>query len=373
MASSRVDVAVIGGGPAGAAAAIALRRHTGLSVAVLEASGYRVQRPGETLSPGAVSQLSFLGLGECLAQDGHLPAYGTDAAWGSREMVSRDFLFHPDGHAWHLDRRRFDRRLARTAAGLGAMIAIMVRVSCARAADGTWRLTASRAGRVKHVLTARYLIDATGRRAAVARQLGARPRTGDRLMAVLMPFTTDGMTQQPQVTVVESTPHGWWYNAVLPNARQVLVFLTDAPVLRQLDLDRPEAFLRQVAATEHMRSCLNGVISFGPLVVTTACSRLLEPVGGPGWVAAGDASASFDPLSSMGIGYALHSGIHAARVAADALTGGGRLLREYQAAVARTYQQYLVTRANYYGLERRWSQAPFWARREKVSLRYLPR
>jgi len=361
---TRVDVVVVGGGPAGAAAAIALRRHTSLSVALFEASGYRGERPGETLSPGAASQLDTLGLGDCLAQDGHLRAYGTGAAWGGSQMVTRTFIFHPDGDGWHLDRRRFDWRLARTAAGLGTLVSTRVQVACIRETAGTWRVTASRAGHVKHDLAARYLIDASGRRAVLARQLGARPRTDDHLMALALPFVTGSGIRQPQVARVESTEHGWWYSAVLPDARQVLVFLTDPPIVREFGLDRTEAFLRQAAATRHMRRCLTGVVSLGALHITPAGSRLMEPVGGPGWVAAGDAAASFDPLSSLGIGHALHSGIHAARVAADALMGSGQLLPRYQAAVARTYRQYLAARSSHYEMERRWSRAPFWAGRQ---------
>jgi flavin-dependent dehydrogenase len=57
----------------------------------------------------------------------------------------------------------------------------------------------------------------------------------------------------------------------------------------------------------------------GQQLVRAANSQCAEAVAGTGWVAAGDAAAAFDPLSSMGIGFSLRSGMEAARVAVGML------------------------------------------------------
>ena len=110
------DVAVIGGGPAGASAAIALARNgRGRSVAVLERSGYETARVGETLPPEAQVPLGQLGVWErFLAQD-HTPSPRTSAAWGQADLEENQFICNPYGNGWHLDRQRFDAMLASAA------------------------------------------------------------------------------------------------------------------------------------------------------------------------------------------------------------------------------------------------------------------
>src|SRR5688572_21847771 len=107
------DVVVVGGGPGGCAAALALRGHApGLRVALAEATEYAGPRIGETLPPPAAGLLRHLGVWNAFAAQGHRPAYGTAAAWGSAQPHDNDFLFQVDGVGWHLDRAAFDSMLA---------------------------------------------------------------------------------------------------------------------------------------------------------------------------------------------------------------------------------------------------------------------
>src|SRR3712207_78079 len=104
-----IDVAVVGGGPAGCAAALSLRSHApGLSVTLLEASGYGGERVGETLSPPAATVLEHLGVWDAFRAQGHHEAYGTAAAWGHAVPHENEFLFHVRQVGWHLDRAAFD-------------------------------------------------------------------------------------------------------------------------------------------------------------------------------------------------------------------------------------------------------------------------
>src|SRR5277367_4267436 len=60
------DVAVIGGGPAGSAAAIGCASR-GLRVVLLERERFTRERPGETLHPGIEPLMAQLGLADRLA------------------------------------------------------------------------------------------------------------------------------------------------------------------------------------------------------------------------------------------------------------------------------------------------------------------
>jgi flavin-dependent dehydrogenase len=360
-----VDIATLGGGPAGTAAALTLRAYSGLRVAVVERSDYERERVGETVSPGLQPLLAYLGVWESFQRDGHLPAYGSGAAWGSSRLQDRDFLFTGQGDGWLLDRRRFDSRLADEVREKGGELFLRTEVpACEADSQSGWRLELAGTDGRRGTLQARFLIDATGKRGGIARRLGAHQKVFDRLVGVT------GFVELPPgdrqlATLVESAPDGWWYSAPLPDGRAVVSFLSDSDVVRRLRLRDPAVWQEAIAATKHVRERVAGGRLASPLRVVPAHSRHLDPAGGPGWVAAGDAVASFDPLSSMGIGHAVSSGIHAARVAFDHLGGKGDLLRQYAGAVARNAGQYLALRRRFYLLEQRWPDRPFWSRRHQ--------
>ena len=126
MGSARVDVAVIGGGPAGAAAALALAAHDpALRVTVIEASTYDAPRIGETLHPAVRPVLERLGVWERFAAEastGHSDAHGTVSAWGSAVLAGQDFITSTLGRGFHVERRRFDALLIDEAEARGARV-----------------------------------------------------------------------------------------------------------------------------------------------------------------------------------------------------------------------------------------------------------
>ena len=78
------DVAILGGGPAGAATALELRRcDAGLRVALIEKSDCSAFRVGETLPPPARRLLEVLRVWDAFPECGAAESYGMRAAWGS--------------------------------------------------------------------------------------------------------------------------------------------------------------------------------------------------------------------------------------------------------------------------------------------------
>ena len=114
------DVAILGGGPAGSATALALKqRDPALRVALIEKTGYSALRVGESLPPPARALLTRLGVWEAFVRSSPLNSYGTRAAWGSAELHDNEFIFSPYGNGWHVDRRQFDAILAEEASRAG--------------------------------------------------------------------------------------------------------------------------------------------------------------------------------------------------------------------------------------------------------------
>ncbi|MEO7271955.1 MAG: FAD-dependent monooxygenase [Vicinamibacterales bacterium] len=363
-----VDVAIIGGGPAGASLAIALADggRSGRSVAVIERSGYDVARIGETLPPEARVPLAQLGVWDRFLDQGHTPSPRTSAAWGHEALEENLFIFNPYGNGWHLDRQRFDAMLASAASDAGAAVHRRARLtSCTLAAPGHWRVAYVCENRPCQ-LQARFLVDATGRACIVSRRQGAVRRRHDCLTAIVGLF--DGCQDEPEYgTLIEASADGWWYSAWLPHGRLVVAFMTDADLLPRAQSRLRPFWLRELASTLHTRvrtARLARNEIERPLQWLAAASELLERSGGHGWLAVGDAALSFDPLSSQGIHKALHSGLLAAATIEAVLRGATGREREWSLTNTESFDRYLRTRRSYYGIARRWPEAPFWRRRQ---------
>ena len=359
------DVAVIGGGPAGCAAALTLLKYSSLRVVVAESSNYSGFRLGENVPPGVTPLLTFLDAAQCLENECHIPAQGTGAAWGGPEVFSRDFLFTGQGHGWYLDRRRFDRSLADLVRKRGGKLLLGARVAETRREHDQWRLIVQQKKGDRRVqLQVRWIIDASGRNAVSAHKL-ANVRLHDRLLGVAALYNLPVHPANDSFALVEAAPLGWWYSAPLPDRRMIVVFMSDADLVRKHALCAKRSWLEHVATSTHTRRRLHEASNQLPLHIRPAYSQVAEPPTGKGWVAAGDAAASFDPLTSMGIGYALLSGIESARVAHNVLGGSGYLVQRFAESVADHFYNYLRLRRSVYRIEQRWPDQPFWSRRHQ--------
>ena len=343
MTAHEFDVAILGGGPAGSAAALTLLRYTKLRVVVIERGDYSAPRIGETLSPAAQPLLAYLDVASLLEEHGQLRNYGTAAAWGSSDVVSRDFLFVGAGDGWHLDRARFDRSLATAVRDRGGRLL----TNCTNTN-----------------VDAAFFIDTTGRSAHYARQHGATIEQHDNLTGLVALFngtTTNGGT------LVEAVSDGWWYSAQLPDERIVVALMTDADIVRDQHLHERDAWLDALQSTRATRLRAASAALAVPPTAHPSQSQITQLPYGENWIAAGEAAVAFDPLSSMGIGYALASGIQAARFAAAAANGGDPQLHLYAEDVASHFNAYLTRKRDYYLIEQRWKDRPFWARRQRAS------
>jgi flavin-dependent dehydrogenase len=350
-----LDVVILGGGPAGAAAAIALAR-AGRSCVVIERHAEPPLRAGETLPPIARLPLESLGVWERFAAEGHTSAPGNRSLWGSDVTAENEFIRSPYGAGWHLERRRFESMLLDEAARAGSQLVRGREVSRIAHDGSTWRIDG---------FEARFAVDATGRAAVLARAAGVERVSIDQLIGITAFFCE--ARDDDRYTLIEAAEDGWWYAALLPDRRLVAAFMTDADIATRRTLREREAWLAEAAKTTLIAPRLaSATLESEPRIASATSSRLAS-VAGPAWLAAGDAALSFDPLSSQGIDTALSCGLAAARAIDAHLRADDSALRKYAEMLTKIWTDYIVDRARYYGIERRWPHSVFWQRRQRSS------
>jgi flavin-dependent dehydrogenase len=326
-----------------------------IEAARIERSSYDDFRVGETLPPEIRVSLTKLGIwGQFLATD-RLESYGIRSAWETPVARHRDFLFNPYGCGWHVDRARFDAMLACAAAHAGAELLTSARItSVDQDADGRWLLEIVQEG-TRRRLCGGMLVDATGRKASLARKLGCRGRVVDRLIgaAALLP-----RCETTQGTLIEAVENGWWYSAPVPGDRMVFAYMTDSDLWRKSGGWRS---LLKSAPLTWERAAAKEMLT--PIRIVSAASVLREPAHGPNWIAAGDAALAFDPLSGLGVHNAIESGLRSSAAITRFLEGDVEAMMEYENWTVESFHSYLSVRSQFYGSVERLPGSLFWERR----------
>lgn len=367
------DVVVLGGGPAGVAAGIALKQFdVDLRILLVEAGTPAEWQVGETLAPGAKTLLEGLGCWQSVARDGVLEAVETSACWGSERPHANEFMLSTHGNAWHLDRARFNETLRRAAEAAGVLIWRATRFEGAeQGSDGNWRLTLRGNGHPQ-IVAADFVVDATGRSARFAAALGSRPCFADRLVGVAAIVRLRDRATPDHATLVEAGEGGWWYSSPVPGGKLVLAWMSDADIVHDDGLARRERWLAHLRAAPVTSARARKAEIPDTISTWSARSHCLDTVCGARWVAVGDAASSFDPLSSAGILKALRTGKLGAFAVLDAIRGVEGGFAKYRRLVAAEYVRYQQDRRDVYRMEQRWSRSPFWQRRHQAEQMEAP-
>ena len=295
---------IIGGGPAGAAAAIVGAR-AGLRVTVLEKGAHgRDKVCGDGLTPRAVAALEDLKVD--LSPAHRIDGLRMIAGSTTRELLWPSGTRFPDhGAVW--PRRRFDTHLIDMAAEAGAEV-VFDAEALPLVEDGTVVGAAARGVTYRATLT----ILAAGAQGAAAKLLGAErdpdepfglairayaetPRHAERHLEACLSLRDEHGTPVPG--------YGWMFPAGDGTVNIGVGALSTMRGFKKLNLN---TLLDQYAAI------VREPWSLGPYLDKPRAWRL--PMScvrrhGPGWVAVGDAAGFINPMNGEGIDYGLESGM----------------------------------------------------------------
>ncbi|WP_439924502.1 NAD(P)/FAD-dependent oxidoreductase [Nitrobacter sp. JJSN] len=386
--STTWDVVIVGSGPAGAATAITLAKY-GQRVLLVEKRGSSSFKLGESLPPTSIGLVKHF-LEDPEGPEQQLPGLfstaGNVSLWATEQADTTDFFFTSTGHGLCVDRLAFDEALRTNAVAAGATLLKGVSFqSCARIADGSfnWQLTLISGAGMRQD-RARYLVDCSGRQAAVARSLGVPTvDNDDRLFAYAQWFScAEG--DDDRYTRIEAAPHGWWYSNRLPSTdgnetRRLVVLHTDKDLPAAKMAACRQGFEQLLDNSTHIAPLLRaeGYHPCGTIRGAPANSQRLRDFCGDAWMAVGDAAQAYDPLSSQGIDKALRTASHAGHMIHYALTdcpqgtagldSRNAYVHQYDEQQRQLWQAYLSQRDFYYGIQPRWSDQPFWQRRRQLA------
>lgn len=360
------DVAVVGGGPAGAAAA-RLLASWGHSVLVLTREVDRRRGLAESLPPSSRKLLAAIGALAAVEQAGFGRGIGNAVWWGDREAQLEPYGGGARG--FQLFRPELDALLQQLAVDAGATVvrgATVTRV--APDGDGSHLHYGTATG--ARTARARFVLDASGRAGVVGRPV-RRYESAFRMQALIGVWQRPGGWRLPDesYTIIETCEDGWaWSIPVAADIRHLVVMVdgTVSQVPRGRTLDA--TYLTALARSRQ----LEGLRAGATLLHTWACDASVyssSAYAGPSHLLVGDAGACIDPLSSFGVKKALASAWVAAIAVHTAMSDAARRAAALDFFAAREREMFLahLRQSRDYAREAFARHAhPFWGQRAAV-------
>ncbi|MEM1207167.1 MAG: NAD(P)/FAD-dependent oxidoreductase [Acidobacteriota bacterium] len=323
------DALVIGAGPAGATAAT-LVAQKGHKVLLLERDTFPRFKIGESLIPATVHTLKRLGMVDQL-QESRFPKKHSVQFFTGDGRASAPFYFHEteaedQSQTWQVLRSEMDQMMFDNAVRQGVEAHQDVAVKQVLF-DGD-RAVGVRAqfadGEVREI-GAKVVVDATGQRALLSRQLGLRTKDPHlRQAAIFTHFKggqrDEGIDEGATLILQTRDRKSWFWWIPLPDDRVSIGVVGQIEhLIYGRQGDPQQTFDEELALCPGLVPRLEGARQLMPVKVLNEFSYMTRRPAGDGWVLCGDAFGFLDPMYSTGVLLALRSGEFAADTICEAL------------------------------------------------------
>jgi len=303
------DVAIIGGGPAGSTAATLLAMH-GRKVVVLEREKFPRFHIGESLLPYSMTAFERLGVQEklktiCMDKIGGEVA----SACGTRKVrfYFRSGFRLRQTRSYQVKRSDFDKLLLDHSIQAGAEVREQTAVERADFSPHHATLFLKDGAS----LTARYVIDCSGRASVIGSQFKLRQSYETlQKFSVFAHFENVPLRDREELNLtrlIRGGDYWFWMIAVHENRVSVGV-VTDTAKFRKLKKSPGEALDHFIQASPEMRERMAGARRVSEVYSISDYSYRNSRITGDRWMLAGDAAGFIDPIFSTGVYLAILSG-----------------------------------------------------------------
>lgn len=327
----RVDVAIIGGGPAGSTCA-ALLAAGGHRTLVVERTRFPRFHVGESLMPETYWVFRRIGMLEKMKASDFVRKYSVQFVNASGQE-SAPFYFdemnpHECSQTWQVTRSRFDQMMLENAAERGAAVwqESVVREVLLEGGDagrlprarGLWVRRAD--GSLQEV-AARVVVDASGTAAVLSNRLGLRqPDPKLRKAGIFAHYRgayrdPDPRDEGATLVLHVQNQKGWFWYIPLENDIVSIGVVGDVDYLIRGRGVPEQTLEEEVQRCPFLIPRMRGAQRVSPVHVVSDFSFRSRRCAGDGWVLIGDAFTFLDPIYSSGVFLALKSG----ELAADAI------------------------------------------------------
>jgi flavin-dependent dehydrogenase len=310
---NKVDVAIIGAGPAGAVAAALLRR-AGRSVLVLERQHFPRFSIGESLLPQSMTYLEEAGMLQAVVEAGFQHKNGACFVWRdqSSSFDFRDKHSPGWGTTYQVERAQFDDLLIRCAAQQGANVRFGHAVREMHAGSSPVLEVIDEDER-SYEVHARFVFDASGFGRVLPRLLKLEAPTRMPTRAAIFSHVRDGLPldaiDRNKICVATHPQRRdvWFWMIPLAGGRSSIGCVAEAEFLNVPESAREE----KLRALIRQEPTLNSLIGDAPFLMPVrqigGYAANVERLHGPGYALLGNAGEFLDPVFSSGVTVALRS------------------------------------------------------------------
>jgi flavin-dependent dehydrogenase len=334
MAETELDVAIVGGGPAGSTIADYLAK-AGMKCGVFEPELFPRPHVGESLVPATTRALRDIGFLDQMDQVGFVRKFG--AVWTSdttptayqHGFEGADFDGHADirfeereqpgvnqNHTWHVDRGKFDLLLLQHAQKLGAAVYEGVKISGVDFSDPTAPRVNFTLGSKPLSVSAKVVVDASGRQTLLGNQL--KLKKNDAVFnqyALHIWFDGYDRMAMAKTKSLESyiyihflpLTNSWIWQIPITETVTSIGVVTQRKNFEKSRESRENFFWNCVKSRPEVYEALKKSTQMRPFKEEADYSYGMSEICGDGFVMVGDAARFVDPIFSSGVSIAMTS------------------------------------------------------------------
>jgi len=326
MITEKVDVLVIGAGPAGTVAASIVNK-AGFKVRIVEKQKFPRFVIGESLLPRCMEALTEAGFVEALKENSFQQKAGAKFVKNGRIA---DYFFADQftpgwNWTWQVPRAEFDKTLADTVEQMGVSVSYETTVTAIAFNGSESVTTVEDSNGKKSAIEARFIIDGSGYGRVIPRLFNLdRPSNLPPRKAVFT-HTVDlkrSMDDEPdRITIIVHQPGIWVWVIPFSSGVTSVGFVGDPSFFEKLEGDEEQVLRDLMASEPYIADRMKDVeFLFAPKTLSS-WSTTTDTFYGEGFVLTGNVTEFLDPIFSSGVTLATVSSQIAANLVIRKLNG----------------------------------------------------